>query len=365
MGTNSRHKPGHGGSRVEEPKEGLRDKTAEFTNGREGAPRSVKSKQVGPRGKQKETKDASSNNKKGDVDPKVPSKSPQENQAPSGADKKKTKDKPKKTADNFNLMSAEDQVLVVRHKLEKIIHGREKDEKKALNLMRVLERTDISKDLVESTKIDLTLEAMRFVIKDPAIKNKTEKVLRKLKPPQVKKDLREIASTGWRDSKKPEEDKSAEDDGLPSMRIGYWMDKLMNGGKNLDALNKQLDNLSKEVKTVVPPTPEKKEEVKTPTVDELVAIPDKKTENALDDLAAGLDNMLLEDKEKENKKREDKTKKETKKEDEIDKILLEDRKKENKKREEKKTRETERELCITSEIDQICAKVSGVTLEHK
>merc|ERR1719319_914012 len=101
----------------------------------------------------------------------------------------------------------------------------------------------------------------------------------------------------------------------------------MNGGKNLDALNKQLDNLSKEVKTVVPPTPEKIEEVKTPTVDELVAIPDKKTENALDDLAAGLDNMLLEKKEKE-----------TKKEDEIDKILLEDRKKENKKREEKKTR---------------------------
>merc|ERR1712083_188487 len=165
------------------------------------------------------------------------------------------------------------------------------DEKKAINLLRVLERTDINKDLVDSTKIDLTLEAMRFVIKDPAIKKKTEKVLRKLKPPQLKKDLREIASTDWRDSKKPE-DAGAEDDGLPSMRIGYWMDKLMNGGKNLDALNKQLDNLSKEVKTVVPPTPEKREEAKTPTVDELLAIPEKKTDNALDDLTSGLDNML-------------------------------------------------------------------------
>ena len=238
---------------------------------------------------------------------------------------------------DFSRMSAEEQVLIVRHKLEKIIHGREKDETKALNLLRILERTGLTKDLVDATKIDLTLEAMNFIIKDPNVRRKTEKVLRKIKQPAVVKDLRELSSTGWRDSEKPKLEERVISDS-PMMKLGYWMDKLMDTGKTLDSLDKQLDNVSKNVKKSVhqPPDSTKKADVrsKSPTVDDLLSLKDAKVDDDLDGLSAGLNKMLLAEK-----------------------------KKEKEKKCEENEKELRREKDIAKEIESIIASVSGVSLE--
>ena len=159
---------------------------------------------------------------------------------------------------------------------------------------------------------------------------------------------------------KLEEDK-LEEDKLPSLMGGlsYWMDKLMDSGKSLDSLNKQMDNFSKTVKDAVPDTPpppapkQSKTKSKSPTVDKLLEKPNDDAD--LDILAAGLDNMLIEDKKK----------KKTTKEDKLDKIIVEERKKEKSTREEKKKKEAEKEKDICDEIEAICATVSGVSLEPK
>ena len=331
----------------------------ETTNGRTGGTKDVGSEEVKQSNKKDETSSKTSNSV-----PKDAKLSKQKSS--SGA-----KTEGKEGRDEFSSMEVREQVLVVRHKLEKIIHGREKDENKALSHLRFLERTDLTKEVVEATKIDLTLEAMKFIIKNPEIQKKTEKVLRKMKQPIIQKDLREISASGWRESRKPEveedrleEDKleeKLEEDKLPSLMGGlsYWMDKLTDSGKSLNSLNKQMDNFSKTVKDAVPDTPpppalkQSKTKSKSQTVDKILEKPN--TDADLDILAAGLDNMLIEDKKK----------KKTTKEDKLDKIIVEERKKDKSTREEKKKKEAEKEKDICDEIDAICATVSGVSLEPK
>ena len=89
--------------------------------------------------------------------------------------------------------------MIVRHKLEKIIHGREKEENKAINLLKLLDRINLTKSLIEATKIDLTLEAMNFTIKNPAIKERSKNLLRKIKRSVGSKPPIKINSTEWRD----------------------------------------------------------------------------------------------------------------------------------------------------------------------
>ena len=55
----------------------------------------------------------------------------------------KKAEKVKDAKEDFKNMTPEEQVLVVRHKLEKIIHGREKEENKAINLLKILDPKEI------------------------------------------------------------------------------------------------------------------------------------------------------------------------------------------------------------------------------
>ena len=162
---------------------------------------------------------------------------------------KKKKEKEKQSF--FNLPK-EEQILIVRKKLERIIHKKEAEEKKAIDLLRILERMEITEELLLSTKIDLTLEAMKFIIKDKEINRRTDnllKILRKVK----KVEHKQVKDSKWRE---PEGAKVSEavkkDDNLSSKSLLHWMDKFMENDKKLDSLNKKFDSLKSGVNEIKP-----------------------------------------------------------------------------------------------------------------
>ena len=245
--------------------------------------------------------------------------------------------------EDFKDMTPVEQILLIRHKLEKIIHGREKEERKAINLLKLLERINLTESLIKATKINLTLEAMKFTIKNPEVRERTNKVLGEIKTLAVSKaPAQPVDSKDWRDPNKkaPEEDAPVDDQPVFS-NLDFWMNKLMDTGKSLEVLDKQMENFSVTVKKVVPPTPPSKpvkSRSKSPTVDELLDTQNNNNtvESDLEALSKGLDNMLL----KERKREEG---------------MLKDKEQEGK----------EKERNISDEIDQICASVTGVTLNSK
>jgi len=250
-------------------------------------------------------------------------------------------EKKKESREDFKDMTPEEQVLIVRHKLEKIIHGREKEENKAINLLKLLERINLTKSLVEATKIDLTLEAMNFTIKNPAIKARSKNLLSKIKLSVGSKAPIKINSTEWRDpvEQAPGDKEDVNNEPVFS-KLDFWMNKLMDTGKSLEVLDKQMENFSVTVKKALPP-PEKpaKSRSKSPTIDELLDTKNnnnKEVEGDLEALSMGLDKMLLEDKRKEE-------------------AVLDKKKKDD------MTKERE----ISDEIDQICASVTGVSLNSR
>ena len=252
----------------------------------------------------------------------------------------------KESKADFKDMSPEEQVLVVRHKLEKIIHGREKEENKAINLLKLLDRINLTKPLLEATKIDLTLEAMKFTIKNPAIKERSSILLGKIKPSVISKVPSQTNSTEWREQEAEyKEDANSEP---VFSKLGFWMNKLMDTGRNLELLDKQMENFSVTVKKSVP-SASANIRSKSPTIDELLDTKNnnnkkevennnkqKEVESDLDILSSGLDKMLLEDKRNEE-------------------AVLKEKKKE----------EIAKERNISDEIDQICESVTGVSLNSK
>ena len=58
------------------------------------------------------------------------------------------KEKEKKS---FFDLPEEEQILIVRKKMEKIIHGKEKDQTKSVDLLRILERMEITEKLLEKS----------------------------------------------------------------------------------------------------------------------------------------------------------------------------------------------------------------------
>ena len=153
----------------------------------------------------------------------------------------------KKDTPSFYSLPEEEQLLIVRKKLEKIIHKKETDESKAVDLLKILDRMTITESLLSTSKIDLTLEALRFIIKDKGIVHRTESLLGKLKG--VKKvEKPEVKDKKWRE---PEKAEGKKNDDIPvSSNLLKWMDKFMENDKRLDSLNKKLDSMKTGVKTI-------------------------------------------------------------------------------------------------------------------
>ena len=159
----------------------------------------------------------------------------------------KCKEGKKKDTPSFYSLPEEEQLLIVRKKLEKIIHKKETDESKAVDLLKILDRMTITESLLSSSKIDLTLEALRFIIKDKGIVHRTESLLGKLKG--VKKvEKPEVKDKKWRE---PEKAEGKKNDDIPvSSNLLQWMDKFMENDKRLDSLNKKLDSMKTGVQTI-------------------------------------------------------------------------------------------------------------------
>ena len=159
----------------------------------------------------------------------------------------KCKEGKKKDTPSFYSLPEEEQLLIVRKKLEKIIHKKETDESKAVDLLKILERMTITESLLSTSKIDLTLEALRFIIKDKGIVHRTESLLGKLKG--VKKvEKPEVKDKKWRE---PEKAEGKKNDDIPvSSNLLQWMDKFMENDKRLDSLNKKLDSMKTGVQTI-------------------------------------------------------------------------------------------------------------------
>ena len=327
----------NGGHRNERDKRALLDKTGEHCNkaGEAAVAGELRAKEGGRR----KAKTPLSENQ---IKIKGDSQKGELAAKPTGERRAERKDeKMKESKEDFKDMTPEGQVLIVRHKLEKIIHGREKEENKAINLLKLLDRINLTKSLIEATKIDLTLEAMNFTIKNPAIKERSKNLLRKIKRSVGSKPPIKINSTEWRDpvEQAPEDKEDANNEPVFS-KLDFWMNKLMDTGKSLEVLDKQMENFSATVKKALPP-PSKpaKSRSKSPTIDELLDTKNnnnKEVEGDLDALSMGLDKMLLEDKRKEE-------------------AALKEKKKE----------EMAKERDISDEIDQICASVTGVSLNSK
>ena len=159
----------------------------------------------------------------------------------------KCKEGKKKDTPSFYSLPEEEQLLIVRKKLEKIIHKKETDESKAVDLLKILDRMTITESLLSTSKIDLTLEALRFIIKDKGIVHRTESLLGKLKG--VKKvEKPEVKDKKWRE---PEKAEGKKNDDIPvSSNLLQWMDKFMENDKRLDSLNKKLDSMKTGVQTI-------------------------------------------------------------------------------------------------------------------
>ena len=172
---------------------------------------------------------------------------------------------------SFFELPVTEQLYIVRKKLEKIIHKKETNQDKALDLLRIIERTKITEQLLEDSKIDLTLEALKFVIKDEHIVKKTDHVLRSLKKLKKKKEA-PIVDKKWRkkndesgsvassQSTQTSSDKKtvSTNSNSNSNSTLHWMDKMMeDSSRKMEQLNKKLDTLKSGVKDIQPAEREK------------------------------------------------------------------------------------------------------------
>merc|ERR1712233_176125 len=166
--------------------------------------------------------------------------------------------------EEFSKLSLKDKVLRVRHKLEKIIHKKETNQNKAIDLLRILERIEITEEVLSVTKINLTLEALMFIIKDDNIIRKTEKVLKILRRSTKQPVPIKITTNKWRET--DDKFKGTEIDGeeiiasenLPKVDKVHWMDQFIENDKKLcqklDSLNKKLETMSSDVQEISPIT---------------------------------------------------------------------------------------------------------------
>lgn len=223
-------------------------------------------------------------------------------------------------------LSCEEKTLRVRRKLEKIIHKKDSaEEEKAADLLSALDRMKYTPEVLNSTKICLTIEALIFTTKDENLISKARETLRKLKSVLPKDPPPPVSYSEWRDErerfkkreveekekkekeekerkkrvnekkkkeeyfKRQEEKKKVEErkenessdkeeteikkyetndkektkseeepavaaeDGassFPSMRLGYWMDKLLSGVDQLSLLDKKVGQMEENVKKI-------------------------------------------------------------------------------------------------------------------
>ena len=190
--------------------------------------------------------------------------------------------------EEFSSLSTEGKILRVRHKLEKIIHGKEKNQNKAVDLLRILEQITITEQDLTKTKIDLTLEALKFIVKDESIIRKTERVLRVLKKLSKKEPAKKITSQDWRETRDFTEVVHGEEAGElaagEAVKVNvektevHWMDrymaKLSKNDKAMESLNKQLQTMSNTVQEFKP----------------------TRTESDVDTIASSLNNIGIKDK---------------------------------------------------------------------
>ena len=223
-------------------------------------------------------------------------------------------------------LSCEEKTLRVRRKLEKIIHKKDSaEEEKAADLLSALDRMKYTPEVLNSTKICLTIEALIFTTKDENLISKAKETLRKLKSVLPQDPPPPVSYSQWRDErerfkkreleekekkekeekerkkranekkkkeeyiKRQEEKKKIEErkenessnkeeteikkdetndkektkseeepaataeDGassFPSMRLGYWMDKLLSGVDQLSLLDKKVGQMEENVKKI-------------------------------------------------------------------------------------------------------------------
>ena len=153
---------------------------------------------------------------------------------------------------SFFDLPPEEQILIVRRKLERIIHKKETNHSKAVDLLRIIERMEMTEALLASTKIDLTLEALKFIIKDQVIVERTDRILQRLK--KIKKEqITTVNDKKWRQPIEKTEKCSASESSSSSLL--QWMDKFIESEKSkskLDSIDKKLDSLKTGVKTLQP-----------------------------------------------------------------------------------------------------------------
>ena len=191
---------------------------------------------------------------------------------------KEGKDNIKEKKSFFDLPT-EEQLLIVRKKLEKIIHGKETNQNKALDLLRILERTKMTEQMLDKTKIDLTLEALKFVIKDANILKKTDGVLRGLKKLKKKDgDQVVVQDKKWRkkedirssDAVSKESEVPSDTSNSNSNSTLHWMDKLMqDNSKKMEVLDRKLDSLKCGVRDIQPKNKQEENNMKTSKTESL------------------------------------------------------------------------------------------------
>merc|ERR1712012_571058 len=83
--------------------------------------------------------------------------------------------------DQLPRISCEEKTLQIRRRLEKIIHKKESDQTKALELLQSLQKMKFTQKILDETKICFTIEALKLVVTDKIIVEKSETTLTKIK----------------------------------------------------------------------------------------------------------------------------------------------------------------------------------------
>ena len=274
-------------------------------------------------------------------------------------------------------ISCEEKTLRIRRKLEKIIHKKEPEEEKGLELLQTLQRMRFTPAVLDSTKICLTIEALKFVVKNTAVVAEADATLAVLKGFQTKEKVEVKTFSEWRDRKEVERRKEQEErtlkeeqekkrreqeqkrkeheyrkkkeyerrkreqeikkqapkvaqteerkpkeseekpaeikepepiphgavDSLPSMRIGYWMDRLLDGVDQLSLLDRKVGQIEEKVKTIKPEEsrrPEKEKPEKKPS-DRLFSTekPSRNIDDELNKLTSNIRKIEIKEKPKE------------------------------------------------------------------
>ena len=158
---------------------------------------------------------------------------------------------------SFWNLPPEEQILIVRRKLERIIHKKETNQTKAVDLLKIIERMEMTEVLMDSTKIDLTLEALKFILKDKEVVDRTDQLLLKLKKLK-KQEKKTVNDMKWRQPSTNTE-KADKVTVSSTSNLLQWMDKFIESDKDktkskLESIDKKLDSLKTGVKTLNPVT---------------------------------------------------------------------------------------------------------------